>query len=273
MPPHPFDLVMQLETRDIRLDCAALQLARDAYPHLPTPSYLSRLDRIAEDVADTRPGLSAILRYQAMREVLVGHYGLRGNHDDYYDPDNNYLNRVLDRRLGIPISLSIVWLAVAQRLKWPVTGLGLPGHFIVRFDDEERFVLVDPFSEGRTLTMDDCHRILDHYFEGKVSFSPVYLRPVDARAVLARMLRNLRSIYLANQDWRRASSVVRRLIAVEPEDGRHFQDLAGLLCRIGDAREAHACLTAYLRRQPAAADRLDVRQKLAWLEATIAALN
>jgi len=273
MSPHPFDIAMRLNTWDIRLDCAALHLARDAYPHVPITAYLSRLDQLADEVAQTRPGLSAVLRYRAMREVLVERHGLRGNYDDYYDPDNSYLNRVLDRRLGIPISLSIVWLAVAQRLKWPVYGVGLPGHFLVRFDDEERFVLADPFGEGRSLTIEDCRRILDHHFEGRLRFSPSYLLPVDARAVLARMLNNLRDIYVASQNWPRACAVVRRLLAVEPNEGRHFQDLAGLLCRLGDARGAHACLSAYLRRRPDAPDRADVREKLAWLEATLAFLN
>ena len=95
-----------------------------------------------------RPGLTAILRYQAMRDVLVNEHNFHGNQDDYYDPQNSYLNRVLDRRLGAPVSLATIWVEVARRLKWPVHGVALPGHFLVRFDDPERFVLADPFAEG-----------------------------------------------------------------------------------------------------------------------------
>jgi len=273
MVNHAFDTLMELNTRDIRLDCAALHLARDVHPQLVVPAYLSRLDAIANDVADLRPGLSATLRYQAMRQVLVGDYGLRGNEDDYYDPENSYLNRVLDRRLGIPISLSIVWLEVARRLKWPAAGLGLPGHFIIRFDDNEHFVLVDPFKDGRTLTIDDCRRILDHHFDSKLPFSPEFLQPVDARTILARLLKNLRNIYIANRDWERVADVLRRLAAVEPDNVGHLHELAALLCRQGDIENAHAHLSLCLARRPRAEDQSLVRRRLAQLEAIIASLN
>ena len=273
MNTHPFDLLMELDTRCIRLDCAALHLARDAHPRLALPAYLTRLDQIAEQVHNERPGLSATLRYQAMRRVLVDQCSLCGNQDDYYDPDNSYLNRVLDRGLGVPISLSIIWIEVARRLKWPVAGLGLPGHFIIRFDDDERFVLVDPFREGRTLTTEDCRRILDYYFEGKVPFSPDFLRPVSVRFILARMLYNLRNIYTANHDWKRLAAVLQRLTSVEPDNARHLQDLIGLFYRQGDIQMAHAQLSMLLQKKPEARDQFLTREKLAQLEAIIASLN
>lgn len=264
---------MELDTRSIRLDCAALHLARDAHRNLALPTYLAKLDRIADEVGNERPGLSATLRYEAMRRVLVGDHNLRGNEDDYYDPENSYLNRVLDRGLGAPISLSIVWLEVARRLKWPVTGLGLPGHFIIRFDDDEHFVLVDPFREGRTLTIDGCHQILDYYFEGRVPFSTAFLRPVSVRLILARMLNNLRNIYTANHDWKRLATVLQRLASVEPDNARHLHDLVGLLYRQGDVQMAHAHLSMHLQQQPDADDHSLTREKLAHLEAVIASLN
>ncbi len=270
---HPFDLLMELDTGSIRLDCAALHLARDPYRNLTLPTYLAKLDRMADDVGSERPGLSATLRYEAMRRVLVGAYNLRGNEDDYYDPENSYLNRVLDRGLGIPISLSSVWLEVARRLKWPVTGLGLPGHFIIRFDDDEHFVLVDPFRAGRTLTVDDCHQILDYHFEGRVPFSPAFLRPVNVRLILVRMLSNLRSIYTANHDWKRLATVLQRLASVEPDNTKHLHDLVGVLYRQGDIQMAHAHLSLHLRRQPGSADQTVAREKLAHLKAVIASLN
>ena len=272
MTPHAFDFLMELDTRYIRLDCAAFHLARDVHPDFALPTYLARLDALASDVADRRPGLSATLRYQAMQEVLVEQHDLRGNEDDYYDPENSYLNRVLDRGLGVPVSLSIVWLEVARRLKWPVTGLGLPGHFIIRFDDDERFVLADPFRAGCTLTIDDCRQILDHYFNGRVPFSPAHLQPADTRFILARMLNNLRTIYIANRDWGRLADVLRRLASVEPCNSRHLHDLAGLLYQQGEIRTAHAHLSIYLQQQPNADDQFRVREKLAHLEAVIASL-
>lgn len=270
---HPFDLLMELHTADIRLDCAALHLTRDVYPHVNVCAYLRQLDDLADEVAAERPGLSANLRYEAMRRVLVDRHELHGNEDDYYDPDNSFLNRVLERGLGVPISLSVVWMEVARRLKWPVTGLGLPGHFVIRFDDHERFVLVDPFYGGRTLRIDDCRRLLDHNYDGKVAFSSKFLLPVDTRTVLARMLNNLRNIYIANQDWPRVADTLARLAAVEPENDDHLHELAALLYHDGNVRGAYAHLSAYLRRRPHADDQLQVRQRLAHLDAVIASLN
>ena len=264
---------MELHTLDIRLDCAALHLARDAFPNIDVVGYLRRLDDLADQVAAEKPGVSANLRYDAMRRVLVEVHELHGNVDDYYDPDNSFINRVLDRGLGAPITLSVVWMEVARRLKWPVFGLGLPGHFIIRFDDPERFVLVDPFYDGRTLRIEDCRRLLEHNFDGKVQFNSRFLLPVDTRTVLARMLNNLRNIYVANQNWARVADVLRRLATVEPHNSAHLHELAGLLYHHGNVRGAYAHLSAYLSRQQDSDDQLLVRERLAHLEAVIALMN
>lgn len=270
---HPFDSLMLLDTADIRLDCAALQLARGVYPHISIPKYLARLDLLAEHVAECRPGLSAVLRYQAMREVLVQNYELRGNDEDYYDPENSYLNRVLDRGLGLPISLSIVWIEVARRLKWPVVGIGFPGHFLVRFEDEDRYVLVDPFHDGKALSLNDCARLLEHHFDGKLKFSKDLLKPVGTRAILARLLTNLRTIYAANQDWDMLEYVLKRLAAVEPNVGRYRQELAALACRRGRMLLAYEYLALFLRQQPDASDFDAVQTDLRHVEAAMAAFN
>ena len=273
MKRHPFDLLMELPADEIRLDCAALHLCRDVYPHLDLNTYLGKLDTMAEALADARPGLAATLRYQAMREVLVEGYELTGNQEDYYDPQNSYLSRVIDRRVGIPISLAVVWIEVGRRLKWPVAGLRFPEHFLVRFDDPERFVLADPFNDGRSLSVEDCRQILHRQSNGKRRFSSKYLQPVGTRAILTRMLNNLRSIYLANQDWGRLSAVLQRLAAVEPANGRHFQELAGIRYRQGDLRGAYAHLAACLERFPDAEDRPTVQRSLETLERVIVAMN
>ena len=269
---HPFDALVELQTDYIRLDCAALHLARDLYPCLNVGRYVSQLDALAEDVADQRPGLSATLRYQAMCEVLTGAFGLRG-HGDHYDPQNSYLNRVLDRRLGLPIILSVVWIEVGRRLKWPVSGVALPGHFLVRFDDPERFVLADPFSEGRLLSTEDCRRLIARHVDRPVKFSDKFLRPLDTRGILSRMLRHLRSLYLAEGDWQHLAGVLRRLAALEPRNGKHLQDLAAVHTRLGDVRGAYGYLHVYLKRQPRAHDHALVKGNLEQLEAAILALN
>lgn len=273
MDVHPFDHLVELRTELVRLDCAALHLARDAYAEINVPAYLERLDLLADEVASLRPGLDATLRYAAMRHVLVDCHDLRGDEDDYYNPRNGYLNRVIDRGRGMPITVSLVWLEVARRLKWPVHGLAMPGHFLIRFDDRERFVMCDAFRSGCTVTQPDCQRILDHCFDGRVKLKPRFLEPVDTCVILARMLNNLRSIYLANQNWPRLESVLRRLCALEPQQGRHLQELAALHYRQGDVRMAYAHLARYVRTKPEADDVLAVRERLDRLAAACAALN
>ena len=273
MSGHPFDLLMELETDQIRLDCAALHLARDVYPATTLARHLEILDGLAREVAALRPGLSANLRYEALREVLIVEHGLRGNEQDFYHPDNSYLNRVLDTGRGMPISLSIVWLEVARRLKWPVAGVALPGHFIVRVDDPERFVLADPFYDGRSLSLEDCESLVEQGFDGRVPFKLDYLKPVDTRSILLRLLKNLQDYYLTVNNLAQVANILRRMRAVEPANGRHLQDLAAVCCRRGDVRGACAHLEMYLHRAPNAHDSKLVRRNLRQLHAALLALN
>lgn len=272
MSRHLFDLLVELPSKAIRLDCAALHLARDVYPHLNTARYLRQLDDLADEIAAQRPGLAAPLRYQAMREVLVQRHGFTGNVEQYFDPQNSYLNRVLERRVGMPVSLSMVWIEVARRLKWPVVGVAVPGHFLVRFEDPERFVLADPFGGGCSLTLEDCRQLVASRSRRELARRE-FLQPASTRAVLARALRNLRRAYVACGDWRNLVSVLQRLAALEPRRGRHLQDLAAAYARLGQMRQAYGCLRAYLVRAPDAGDGDLVRSNLARLEAAMAALN
>ncbi len=273
MSGHPFDLLMELDTHQIRLDCAALHLARDRYPELNVTRYLRMLDALAASVAALRPGLAASLRYQAMKAVLVEQCGLTGNRKHYYDPDNCYLNRVLDTGVGIPITMSTVWVEVARRLKWPVSGVALPGHFIVRFDDPERYILVSPFFDGRVLSLDDCRMLVRKRFGTRLPFDHSFLKPVDNRGILARLLRNLRNAYLVGNDLPRAAKILRRMAALEPKNGRHLKDLAAVCCLQGDVRTACAHLELYLDRSPNGHDSEFVRRSLKQLQAALLALN
>ena len=273
MTQHPFDLLIELDTDQIYLDCAALHLARDVYQHVDINFYRAKLDALAESVAEMRPGLSAPGRYKAMRDILVDAHEFTGNVDDYYDPDNSYLNRVLDRGLGVPISLSTIWIEVGRRLKWPVAGVSFPGHFLVRFDDPERFILADPFNDGRTLSANKCRALLKDYSGGRISFTDEFLEPADTRSILARTLENLRDIYITTHDWDRLADVLRRLAAVEPGNGQHPRELADLQFKLGDVRGAYAHLTVALDRLPDGGDRIIVQGNLEKLEQAITALN
>jgi regulator of sirC expression with transglutaminase-like and TPR domain len=273
MSSHPFDTLMELKPCQVRLDCAALHLARDAYPHLWLPRYLKHLDDLADEVADQRPGLSAAGRYIAMRDVLIERHGFRGAMQNYYDPDNSFLNRVLDRRLGIPISLAIVWVEIGRRLKWPVSGVSFPTHFLVRFDDPEQFVLVDPLHDGASLSLDDCRELLHAQTDGKVEFSERMLNPVDTCAILRRLLGNLREIYRARGDWIRLIGVLERLAAVDPSNRRCVEEIAEVRFRLGDVHGACRVLEHFLCVHPTVQEKSPLRRNLARLKAALIALN
>jgi regulator of sirC expression with transglutaminase-like and TPR domain len=270
---HPFDLLMELPPDQVRLDCAALHLARDRYSLLDVTRYLQQLDALAEEVAALRPGLAANLRYVAMRTVLAERHAFNGDPVNIYDPRNCYLNHVLDTGRGAPIALAIAWIEVARRLKWPAAGVALPGHFLVRFDDPERFVLADPFEEGRSLSLSDCRRFMQQRFGDEVPFRRAYLKPIDNRTLLTRLLRTLRTAYLATNDMPLLANTLRRMAAAEPANGQHLQDLAAVCCRQGDVRSACAHLALYLRRRPRGNAAVRVRRNLRRLEAALVALN
>lgn len=273
MQRHPFDLLMELPEEHIRLDCAALHLARDEYPAMDVTAYRTQLDALAEEVAAERPGLASTLRYRALQRVLVERHGFRGNERDYYDPENSYLNRVLDRHVGIPISLAVIWIEVGRRLKWPVAGVNFPGHFLVRIDDPDRFVVVDAFGDGRSLSLADCRCL----FAGDESDSgeccATQFEPVDTRTLLARMLNNLRVIYATHQDWPRLERVLARLVAAEPKNSRHWQELAALHFRRGDTDRAAALLHVCRQLVVGDADIAAIAHSVAGLRAAVNTLN
>lgn len=215
MDLHPFDFLVRGDG-DFRLAEAALLFALDHSPGLKPFHYLSRLDALARRVEREHPRTTEE-RIEALRDVLVAEQGLRGNQDDYYDPRNSLLNVVLDRKVGSPISLSVIWLDVACTLEWPLFGVGLPGHFVVGYDAFENTILLDPFHGGRELSIENCQTIVDGLTNGQVQLDADAFKPVPSRFILTRMLHNLKSALLGRQAWSRAVSVLSRLIALHPD--------------------------------------------------------
>ena len=189
------DLLARRPSR-IELDRAALEIARIEYPDLDADACINELDRhalaIAERARDLSDGRSFV---EAANEYLFVEAGFRGNEEDYYNPDNSCLNRVLETKRGIPITLSLVYIEIARRLSKEVSGVGLPGHFIVRYDDPDYSALIDPFHSGAILDAAQCCDLaqlesLDHGM----------LDPVDRRHIAMRMINNLRGIYFARRE-------------------------------------------------------------------------
>ena len=187
----------------IPLDEGALLIAAHAYPDLDVAAQLSRLDALAEGCAD--PTLEALCHH------LFGDCGFTGNAGEYHDPRNSYLNEVLDRRLGIPISLSVLTIEVGRRLGLALAGVGMPGHFLVRHQGEPP-VLLDPFGAGRRLGEPEAEELF-RSLGGSGPFLPQFLDPVGPRAILSRMLANLQGVFFS-RDVRQAAWVLRLRLAI-----------------------------------------------------------
>lgn len=237
-PWNDFESLVRLPEHQVRLAAAALHLARDEYPTLDVRRCLDRLDALAAQVAALSPAKRAKERLVALRTVLVERERFRGNDDDYYDPRNSYLCDVLDRRVGIPITLATLWLDVAAQLRWPLVGIGMPGRFLVGYRDSRRTRLIDVFDGGREVTQKDCRSILASLYGSAVRLEAEHLQPVGNHAILTRMLCNLRGLYMKREDWCRAERVLRRLLALHPDCGDVLGDLGLVTYRLGRYADA-----------------------------------
>ena len=177
----------------IDLETGAFLLARYAYPTLDVQRYQRELDRMAQEVREQIGSrVSGEETVKALNRYLFTEAGFRGNTKNYYEVENSYLNCVLDRRTGIPISLSTVYLLIGKRLQLPVHGIGMPGHFLVKFDSDKYKIFIDCFNGGALLTEKNCARFLT---EAGYGFEDRFLQKSPARAILARMIKNLLAIY------------------------------------------------------------------------------
>lgn len=230
----------------------ALELAADAYPGLDIEDYLARIAALSGRVRPRCPsnaGAREVLGQ--VNWVLFVEEELRGNQDDYYDPRNSYLNEVLDRRLGIPISLSVLYWAIARPLGLSVAGLNFPGHFMLRVDDGQETLFVDPFHSGAILDREACRRRLSEILQQPVDLSDEMTAPAPLAVVVTRMLRNLKSIYLRAEDVPSVLPIQRRLVALNPRDAEEVRDLGVLCLRAERPGEAIDPLQAYLSASPA----------------------
>ncbi|MGD8279409.1 MAG: tetratricopeptide repeat protein, partial [Gemmatimonadota bacterium] len=183
----------------------------------------------------------------------------RGNTDAYYDPRNSFLNDVLDRRLGIPLTLSVVMLEVGWRLGLPLEGVNFPGHFLVRFAGEASNLLLDPFQRGEIRFEDQAQALLDRVYGGAVRLQPEYLRPAGRKDMVVRLLANLKNVYLNARDDGRAVAAIERILLVRPDAADEVRDRGMLLARLGRTDEAVIDLERYLQASPGAPDAQRVR--------------
>lgn len=256
----------------INLARAALRIARAEYPQLDVNAYLGQLDGLARGVGARGRVGDELQRLHRLREYLFEEQGFAGNCEDYFDPRNSFLNDVLDRRLGIPVTLSLVLIEVGRRLGLPMEGVGLPGHFVtgVRLNDSQ--ILLDPFNGGAIVTAEACCEIVRSALGQPVRLTGGHFAPVSNRQFLSRMLNNLKSVYWRQEAWPKAVAVIDRLMVLDPAAGAEWRDRGIALSNMGQLNRGLADWERYLTDFPNAPDHervlghlRRVRQKLSQL--------
>jgi regulator of sirC expression with transglutaminase-like and TPR domain len=256
---------------------ASLLLAQDAYPDLDVRGYLARLDDIAGAIRKRLAGDAfAEQKVLALNYYLFNELRYSGNIDDYYDPRNSYLNEVMERRTGIPITLSIVYLEIGRRIGLNLKGISFPGHFLVKLSVKRGELVLDPFTGGEAQSETDLRQRLAQVLpsgEAERAKLERYLEPATSRQIIARALRNLKNIYLQTRKLERALAVMHRMLLVVPESAEELRDRGLLYQQLECFRPALSDLQNYLRRRPEAPDSTEIHGKIVELKQATSKLN
>ncbi len=258
--PHLAEWDALGSTPDERIDLlsAAMLVARDEYPALDLRHYEAMLDAHAEAIGTRLPDKAdAQQRLLALSRYLFEEVGFAGNHDAFYDPRNSYLNDVLDRRLGIPLSLALVQMELARRLGVPLEGVSFPGHFLVRLQVEGGLLVLDPYHRGRSIDAEELRqRASPHMGDADIDDQQLFLMlaPASHRAIVMRMLRNLKNLYQEQDDAEKALRCADRLVRLAPQHADTLRDRGVLYHRLGHLGAAREDLARYLSMAPQADD-------------------
>ena len=250
----------EINEEEIDLTRSALMIARTEHPHLDVESYAARMDELATKVERLISDLHPQRTIAAINRVLFDDMGMRGNREDYYDPRNSFLNDVLDRRLGIPITLSVVYMEVARRVGFSLAGVGLPGHFLLKHYGEGSEILIDCFNRGDILSRRDCQSRLDEIYSGEMTLRPEFLHPISRRQILMRMLNNLKTVYLSTRNFRKALPIADLILVIYPSSAEDIKQRALLRYSMALHKLAAEDLEEYLRISPTASDADEIRQ-------------
>ncbi|NYF36604.1 tetratricopeptide repeat protein [Stenotrophomonas sp. JAI102] len=272
-----WDSLAELDDEALPLLPTALLIARDEYPDLDPAVY----DAVLQSHADhLRTEIATIdmwpLKIAAVNRHLFDELGYSGDHGEYYDPRNSYLNQVFERRLGNPISLALVQMEVSRRLGIPLDGVSFPGHFLVRLPLNDGVLVMDPFNGGRPLGVEELRERARSHLGGEVPDDDVLaqiLDPAPARAILMRMLRNLHGVYVERGEWDRAARSADRLLKLAPEQDDALRDRGMAYLQLDYEAGARSDLGLYLKRNAKASDAQFVREKLVGLGGAVPRLH
>lgn len=272
-----FSALVRSDIDDDRIDLlrASLTIARTEYPGLDVNNYVTRVEALASKVrSQVSPEVSVVDMVSTLNRILFRDLGFRGNRDDYYDPRNSFLNQVIERRLGIPITLSVLYMEIARRIGLPLVGVGMPGHFLLKvYDVEGRQILIDPFNNGSMLNAAECEQRMKEIYSGELRFKPEYLLPVSRRQILTRMLNNLRHIYMSVRQYRKTLAIVDLVLAIYPRSPEDVKQRAMLRFSVGQLAGAVNDLDQYLKMNPEASDAEEIRTTALSIRRTLATWN
>lgn len=255
--------LLREDSVDVPLDVAALQIATIEYPQLTVEPFLVLLDSHATEFAERVSSRTSGEEFvELLNLYLFEELGFQGNSDDYYDPANSCLNEVLTRRLGIPITLSLVYVEIGRRLGRPIHAIGLPGHFLVAYGAADFQAIIDPFHAGQIRSEEECYELAREATGLPLSDDPDLLAPVSNRHIAVRILNNLRSIYFQRREAYKAVQVLDLLIESAPESAEEYKQRGVCQVQIERYEDARDDLQQYLRLAPNAPDKPQVAAEL-----------
>ena len=273
---NPWAVLRNANDADIPLFATALLIAKDEYPELDSAAYESRLQAYSRSIEKLVRGAPEAAQLRSINSFLFDELGFSGDDKDYYDPRNSYLNDVLDRRLGNPISLAVVQIELAQRLGVPLEGISFPGHFLVRLPLEEGIVVLDPYQKGRSLDAAELRqRARAHTDSHDIDDTRLarMLEPASHRAILTRMLRNLKGVYIEREQWDKALRCCDRLLTLDAHQPTEYRDRGRCYLELGHVRAAREDWRRYLALMPQADDADAITLQLAGISGTLPRLN
>jgi regulator of sirC expression with transglutaminase-like and TPR domain len=242
---------------------AALLMACEEYPQLSLTPYLDQLDKMSGCVQlQTSPEASPMEIIEAINQVLFVDYGFQGNSKSYYDPRNSFLNEVIERRTGIPITLSAIYIEVARRFGFRIDGVGVPGHFLVKHTSPTEEIFVDPYNSGSILTRKDCQQLLLQTNADRTLSDDYLLRRVTNRQIVMRILANLKAIYLNAQTFDKAVSILDLMLLTRPDAFDLYRERGLLQLQLHKFDAAARDLTRYLQHSPESAAHSNVKRYL-----------
>lgn len=258
----------QLPDERIDLTEASLVIALEEYPGINVRGYLEQLDAWSREIRKRTEGSRDVERIvEEINRFLFEEEGFHGEADDYYDPRNAYLNEVLDRHAGLPIALSILYIELSRRIGLSMTGVALPGRFLVKITGAWGEILVDPFEDGRVLSTAECQRLMDAVFGGGVQLREHHLRSASNREIVVKLLAHLKGVHLANHRIDGAVAAIDRLLILDDRDAYELRDRGMLAMQMHRYDEAIEFLSRYLELAPHADDRRQIRDEIDYLRA------